>query len=207
MEINWEIVVTTILIAAAVLGAFLAMVAKRILAAALWLASVSAVVATILYRLGAQQVAVIELSVGAGLVTVLLVYAISVVGDDALDPKSIIPRPLALVLVLIVAGLLAWLGLPLVERPALVTETTLASTLWEHRVLDVWVQIVLIFSGVLGMLGLLAEGKSKPRSGLQSLTEVLGRKPTPAEIIEAGAAVRDSSVRPSETDQTTENPL
>jgi hypothetical protein len=34
---------------------------------------------------------------------------------------------------------------------------TLAVSLWESRVLDVWIQIVLIFSGVMGVLGLLSE--------------------------------------------------
>jgi len=48
--------------------------AKRLLAAALWLAGVSAAVATLMYSLGAYEVAVIELSVGAGLVTVLFVF-------------------------------------------------------------------------------------------------------------------------------------
>jgi hypothetical protein len=33
----------------------------------------------------------------------------------------------------------------------------LASVLWRQRVLDVWIQIVLIFSGVMGVLGLLSE--------------------------------------------------
>jgi hypothetical protein len=36
----------------------------------------------------------------------------------------------------------------------------LIRALWEQRVLDVWIQMVLIFAGVLGILGLLAEGKS-----------------------------------------------
>ena len=55
----------------------------------------------LLYLLGAYQVAVIELSVGAGLVTVLLIYAISVVGDDAFDPGPVIPRPVAVGLTLL----------------------------------------------------------------------------------------------------------
>jgi hypothetical protein len=33
----------------------------------------------------------------------------------------------------------------------------LAASLWGSRVLDVWIQIVLIFSGVMGVLGLLSE--------------------------------------------------
>jgi hypothetical protein len=35
--------------------------------------------------------------------------------------------------------------------------TALVNTLWQNRVLDVWIQIVLIFSGVMGVLGLLSE--------------------------------------------------
>lgn len=49
--------------------------AKSLLASALWLAGVSARVAALLYDLGAHEVAVVELSVGAGLVTVLLLFA------------------------------------------------------------------------------------------------------------------------------------
>jgi hypothetical protein len=33
----------------------------------------------------------------------------------------------------------------------------LAVSLWQSRVLDVWIQIALIFSGVMGVLGLLSE--------------------------------------------------
>jgi hypothetical protein len=33
----------------------------------------------------------------------------------------------------------------------------LADVLWKQRALDVWVQVALIFSGVMGVLGLLSE--------------------------------------------------
>src|SRR5215212_11995445 len=79
----------------AVFCAYRAIVAKRILSATIYLACVSALISAVIYMLGAAQVAVMELSVGAGLVTVLLVYAVSVVGDDAMDPPSVIPKPIA----------------------------------------------------------------------------------------------------------------
>ncbi len=142
---------------AAVLCAYRAIVAKRILSATIYLACISALVAATLYLLGAAQVAVMELSVGAGLVTVLLVYALSVVGDDALDPASVIPKPLAFVLVGLVAVLLGLMAFPAVRITAGVGEFDLSRALWESRVLDVWIQIVLIFSGVMGVLGLLSE--------------------------------------------------
>jgi NADH:ubiquinone oxidoreductase subunit 6 (subunit J) len=142
---------------AAILCAYRAMVTQRLLICALYLACVSASVSGILYLLGAHQVAVIELSVGAGLVTVLMVYALSVVGEDAWDELTVIPRALAIGIVALVVIFLGLMAFPFVQ-PALATESSaLTVVLWRERVLDVWVQIALIFSGVLGVLGLLAE--------------------------------------------------
>lgn len=144
-------------LAGAIFFAYRAIVSKKILSAAIYLACISALVSCVLYMLGAAYVAVMELSVGAGLVTVLLVYAVSVVGDDALDPPSVVPKPLAFGLVGLVAIFLGWLAYPAIpayfERGSL----SLAVSLWQSRVLDVWIQIALIFSGVMGVLGLLSE--------------------------------------------------
>jgi uncharacterized MnhB-related membrane protein len=134
-----------------------AMLSQRLLSSILYLACVSAAVSVLLYLMGAQQVAVIELSVGAGLVTVLLVYALSVVGEDAADLLSVIPKPLAFILVGLSAGLLLLMIFPLNEPSVEVSSFSLTVVLWQQRVLDVWIQIVLIFSGVLGVLGLLSE--------------------------------------------------
>ena len=137
--------------------AYHAMISKHLLPSALYVAGVSALTTLTLYRLGAYEVAVIELSVGAGLVTVLLVYALSVVGEDVLDPTSIIPKPLAFLLVAAIGGLVIWMAYPLTIHPNANGETLLANVLWQDRALDVWVQIALIFSGVMGVLGLLPE--------------------------------------------------
>jgi uncharacterized MnhB-related membrane protein len=141
----------------AVFCAFRAMLATRILTSTLYLACISAQVSVMLYLLGAQQVAVIELSVGAGLVTVLLVYALSVVGDDATDLQSIISKPLAFGLVALCAALVLLMAFPLADAFNNVGSVSLTVALWQQRVLDVWIQIALIFSGVLGVLGLLSE--------------------------------------------------
>jgi uncharacterized MnhB-related membrane protein len=141
----------------AIFFAYRAIMSKRILPATIYLACISALVSCVLYMLGAAQVAVMELSVGAGLVTVLLVYAVSVVGDDTFDPPSVVPKPLAFVIVGLIAVLLGWMAYPTIpayfERGSL----SLAVSLWQSRVLDVWIQIALIFSGVMGVLGLLSE--------------------------------------------------
>ena len=141
----------------AVFCAYRAIVAKRILSATIYLACISALVSAVLYLMGAAQVAVMELSVGAGLVTVLLVYAVSVVGDDAWDPASVIPKPLAFGVVGMLTIILCWMAFPAIQRTLDLGSMDLATALWQDRVLDVWIQIVLIFSGVMGVLGLLSE--------------------------------------------------
>ena len=146
-----------LLLSGAIFCAYRATVSKRILSSTLYLACISALTSVVIFMLGATQVAVMELSVGAGLVTVLMVYALSVVGEDALDPTSIISKPLALGLVGAVTILLGWMVYPAIQVTIATGDVDLASVLWQSRVLDVWIQIVLIFSGVMGVLGLLSE--------------------------------------------------
>lgn len=144
--------------------AYRAVMSKHLLPSTLYLAGVSALVTVTLYLLGAYEVAVIELSVGAGLVTVLLVYVLSVIGEDVRDPTSIVPKPLAFLFVAALGGLAIWMAYPLTIHPNTNEDVLLADVLWKHRALDVWVQIGLIFSGVMGILGLLSEKVHPPNS-------------------------------------------
>jgi uncharacterized MnhB-related membrane protein len=150
-----------VLVAVGILAcAILAIGSKRLLISAIWLAVTSALVALMFYMLGAVQVAVIELSVGAGLVTVLFVFAINISGEEAMDLQPVMPKPLAWGLVVIAVGLTIYLtirggGLAL----AIVATQESPTILWTSRYLDILLQIALIFVGVLGVLGLLSEGK------------------------------------------------
>jgi len=139
--------------------ALMAFRAKQLIVSALWLAGCSAILSILMYLLGAFAVAVIELSVGAGLVTVLFVFAISIAGGEAAEAKSIIPRPLALIVSLVAIVLLAFMTISsLVSLPAAV-EPTFSEVLWQQRGLDMLVQSGLLFAAVVGMLGLLSEAK------------------------------------------------
>ena len=141
----------------AVYCAYRVMRAQRLLNVTVWLAVTSALVALLLYLLGAPEVAVIELSVGAGLVTVLFVFAFSITGEITFDELTLIPRPLAILLALLSVALMAWFTLPLTQHPTTGEGVTFARILWEQRGLEVLAQVVLIFSGVMGLLGLLAD--------------------------------------------------
>jgi hypothetical protein len=53
--------------------------------------------------------------------------------------------------------LLGWFTVPLVVPSPPSSQPSLASLLWKDRALDVLIQVVLIFCGVMGVLGLLHE--------------------------------------------------
>ena len=80
----------------------------------------------------------------------LLVYALSVVGEDALDPSSVVSKPLAYVFAAGYGWLLSGFCSPCPGKDLSFVVSKLATVLWEQRVLDVWIQIALIFSGVMG---------------------------------------------------------
>jgi uncharacterized MnhB-related membrane protein len=148
-----------ILVIAVVYCAFQVMNSARLLNVTIWLAFTSALVAILIYRLGAPHVAVIELSVGAGLVTVLFVFAFSIVGEATFDERTLIPRPLVWLLIMVVAFVIGWFVFPLPETQTYQINIPFGQMLWKHRGLDVIAQMVLIFSGVMGLIGLLSEPK------------------------------------------------
>jgi NADH:ubiquinone oxidoreductase subunit 6 (subunit J) len=150
----------TVLLMIAVVCAIQAIGASRLVAAALWLAGVSVFIAIVFYAMGAREVAVIELSVGAGLVTVLMVFAIAISGEDAMKTSTVVPRLLALGLVVLAILLLGWLTLPTTDINPTSSEAPFPIMFWQHRGLDTVLQIGLIFAGVLGVLGLLSEAKA-----------------------------------------------
>lgn len=147
--------ITLFLVVAIAITAFQAIRSHKLLTAAVWLAATSAILAIVLYRLGAREVAVIELSVGAGLVTILFVFAIAIAGDEAMQAKPIVPRLLGLALVLAVVGLLGWFGTPPDAAATAVATPGFTQVLWEERGLDVLMQLVLIFAAALNVVHLL----------------------------------------------------
>lgn len=135
-------------------------VRSRPLVASLWLAGLSALTAILLFLFNAPELAAIELSVGAGLITVLLAFAISMAEDESM-PVSFVPRPFAWLLSLTACGLLMWLILPqLPGVRSLAADSPFFVQVWENRLLDLLVQIAIIITGVIGVLSLLGESKS-----------------------------------------------
>ncbi len=154
-------VVQALVLASMLLCAIQAIRSERLLVSALWLAGCSALLGLAIALLGAPEVGVIELSVGAGLVTVIFVFAISIAGEEPASYTSLVPRPLAWVLIGVFLFLLVFLAVPRVLAPVLAPQSlSIVRAIWEVRALDTLLQVTLIFCGVLGSLGLLAEPRS-----------------------------------------------
>lgn len=151
--------------------ALLAIRENRLLISALWLALTSALVAFLMYQLGAAEVGAVELSVGAGLVTVLFVFAINITGGDEMEGRIPIPRPAAWIVVVVTLLLLSWMILPSLQLEryfhTLARQVEIAglfrSILWGDRQVDILLQIVLIFAGVLAVLGLIGDIHEKEK--------------------------------------------
>jgi NADH:ubiquinone oxidoreductase subunit 6 (subunit J) len=149
-----------ILIGTAMIAAIQAIRSKSLIQSALWLAGVSAISSIVFYLFGARQVAVIELSVGAGLVTVLFVFAISIAGEEGIKDQPLVPKPLAWCLIILSVFLLSRFSFPFTPEEATVIEPSFTTIFWQYRGIDVLVQVILIFSGALGLLRVLEEAKA-----------------------------------------------
>lgn len=165
--------------------AIMAIQSQKLLTSALFLAGVSIGVSILFYILGCPQVGVIELNVGAGLVTVLFVFSINFIGEESPSNRSIVPTGIALLVLSALAILLILSTKPPVSisQHAQEAQPTFASILWESRNLDVLLQIFIFFAGVMGLLGLLAEAKP-PLDGAAA-AEISEKRKRDLEALEA----------------------
>lgn len=136
---------------------------SHLLISAIWLAGSSALTALLLYLFQSPEIAVIELSVGAGLVTVLFVFAINITGEDPSISLPAIPRTVARVLVLLAVVALGWMILPNMGTPMTGEDLPFTTYLWEVRKLDIYLQVSFIFAGVMGVLSLLSDDRPSHR--------------------------------------------
>ncbi|MBL8131739.1 MAG: NADH-quinone oxidoreductase subunit J [Anaerolineae bacterium] len=143
-------------------SALLSISVRWLLTAALWLAVTSAGTAALLYMLGAHEIAVIEFSVGTGLVPVLFVFAMSLMGRASSMPTPIIPRTAAGGLALLCLALLGLTLLPINTAGQDKFPITFSQILWQDRSLDMLVQIVLIFAGIISVLNILRRTDTEP---------------------------------------------
>ena len=140
-----------------VVFSILSVLIRDLLKAAISLAAASIFLAIIFFRMNAVYAGVFEVSVVAGLITVLFITAIALTRSDELVPESKYHRiifPLFFLVLLITDILImkSLLGrIPAISSP----ETgTFGEVLWKERSFDLLGQIGVIFAGVLSVLAL-----------------------------------------------------
>lgn len=157
-----------------VVGALWAVMTADLLKSAIGLAVTSAILAIIMFQLTAPLAAVFELSVCAGLITVVFISVISLTRpgvEKTGNEKKRFGRYILLPLLVLIAGIaLAMIKYP-PELSSLLppsSETDMRRVLWEQRSLDLFGQIVVLLAGIFGVVVLFKERKKKEDSSQQS---------------------------------------
>jgi NADH-quinone oxidoreductase subunit J len=156
-----------VLLVAMVLAAFWSVMTSLFLRATIALALTSVILTVIMFRLGAPLAAVFELSVCAGLISVIFISVISLTQNLPIEEqlarrKNRISRfrYLPLILIAVAAGLYfvrVPLGLNL-ARPELALDVR--SVMWDLRRFDLFGQILVLLAGAFGVI-ILFKGRGK----------------------------------------------
>ena len=135
-----------------------AVLLKDLIKAAICLAAASLVLGILFFRMGAPYAGAFEISVVAGLITVLfmLTIALTKTGGDVAESKlATVAFPLFFVLFLAVDFIVTKnLVKKIVALPAAPEAGAFGEVLWKQRTLDLVGQVCIIFAGVLAVLAL-----------------------------------------------------
>jgi NADH:ubiquinone oxidoreductase subunit 6 (subunit J) len=157
-------VLQILLLVGLVLFSVLAILVKDLLKAAISLAVASLLLGIIFFRMNAPYAGVFEISVVAGLITVLFMLTIALTkGGDAVESKAASFAFPAFFVVFIVIDALIMKKL-IQKVPALPGPEeagTFGQVLWNTRTLDLVGQIAVIFAGVFAVLALFRKGDNK----------------------------------------------
>lgn len=149
-----------------VLAGFMAVAAFDLLKAAIWLALASAVLALVMFRMAAPLAAVFELSVCAGLITVVFVSVISltrVPEREAARMGTFLRRALVPLLILAAGAVAAVIfgGQGFEACPVQDQADDVRRLLWGGRRLDLFGQVLVLLAGIFGVVVLFKERKGR----------------------------------------------
>lgn len=151
-------VIQILLLCGLIIFSALAILFKDLIKAALSLAVASLFLGIIFFRLNAPYVGVFEISVVAGLITVLFILTIALTKKEGEVEEAKLVKiafPLFFILFLIIDGLVMKSLLQKVPAlPAVSEGNNFGEVLWKQRTFDLVAQIGVIFAGVLAVLAL-----------------------------------------------------
>jgi NADH-quinone oxidoreductase subunit J len=164
MALTTDTVILVVMIAAALW----AVLTRSLLRSAIALAFTSAVLSVLMYMLNAPLAAVFELSVCAGLITVLFISTISlthpltkeeILGHMKERFRQFVWLPFIIVIIGIVLSLIT-VRLN-VRLPGPEAQGDVRTVLWQLRGLDIFGQVIILLSGVFGVVILFKERERK----------------------------------------------
>jgi len=151
-------IIQILLLSGLVIFSILAILLKDLLKAALSLAVASLFLGIIFFRLGAPYAGVFEISVVAGLITVLFALTVALTRKDSEVQEVRLTRlvfPLFFIIFLIIDALVMKSLLQQVPALPAGPETgTFGEVLWKSRTFDLVAQLGVILAGVLAVLAL-----------------------------------------------------
>jgi NADH-quinone oxidoreductase subunit J len=157
-----------ILLILLIIAALMVVFSSRLLLAAISLAVTSIMVTLLMFKLNSPFAAVFELSICAGLITVIFITTISfvkpVTQEEILETrKRRIKKYIALPFILIIIGIVtSFVIKPMVlSLPVVAQEANVAGVLWNLRQVDILGQAIILLVGVFGIVVLFKEGHEK----------------------------------------------
>ncbi|MFH0807551.1 MAG: NADH-quinone oxidoreductase subunit J [Elusimicrobiota bacterium] len=152
------------ILAGLVIFSIFAVFTKDLLKAAISLAVASIFLAIMFFRMGAAYAGVFEVSVVAGLITVLFITVIALTKEDSQVQEN--RWPLIVFPVLIILFVLGdmmiirkFIGDATPYIPAMTKAENFGDTFWTKRTYDILGQVGVIFAGVFGVFALLKRKK------------------------------------------------
>ena len=161
------------------LCALWAVMATDILKSALALALTSVFLSVIIFLLGSPLAAVFELSVCAGLITVIFISAISMIKPEGHDRKEDLAArknrrlkkylPLPALLIVVMVGISLWMksrvALPAIPVADVSPMLAMSEVMWDARRVDLAGQAIIILVGVFGVVVLFKEYLKRKEGG------------------------------------------
>ncbi|HAM38975.1 MAG: hypothetical protein A2474_05955 [Elusimicrobia bacterium RIFOXYC2_FULL_34_12] len=152
---NYDLILLVIMM----LAALMTVLSTRLLIAAIGLALTSVMITILMFKLKSPLAGVFELSICAGLITVIFISTISFVKpltDKEIDErtKQRIKKYLALPILLILIGIiLIFIIKPTtLQIPLAIQETNVRKILWDLRQVDLLGQVIILLVGVFGIV-------------------------------------------------------
>ncbi|MCL2817362.1 MAG: hypothetical protein FWD39_03110 [Clostridiales bacterium] len=167
------VILLIVLMALMVVALAAAVMLRSLLKSAIALAVASVILTVILFLLGSPWAAVFELSVCAGLITVVFISAISLTtayskAEQKREAKARARRFASLPFILVGAAVLSVIGLSgaglVFDNNIELTSTfdSFRTLLWEARQADIFGQVILVLAGVFSIVVLFKESSKEP---------------------------------------------